>query len=332
MMWRPLPLLLLFGTALVGFFGTGCTGEEGPAGRDGTGVDNVPPVVALDHPAAGSTHADTLLAVARATDNTGVVERVEFYFDGSLMVDDTTYAIVDEAPFRYEFDLARMDPANGAHTLMARAYDAAGNEGVSATILVYTRRTVPPGPALLRPAAWDTTSAWEIPLRDVVSGDALDTLYHTRFTPERRATFDSLRLYLEVPDNPADRIHDRPLRIGLHRSTGFAPADTITTTLLQIAGQDTAGWRTVIFPLTPTFDEGEPFHVSVSVDSTSDTTSVLLGVSVIDRYRFAAENRSGFYYRDPDGFARWVTFQGYRPAANPLTYELMLEAYVTYTP
>jgi hypothetical protein len=61
-----------------------------------------------------------------ASDNVGVV-RVQWYFDGGLAATATA------APFPFTLDLA---PGPGPHTLVARAFDAAGNTTDSAPISI----------------------------------------------------------------------------------------------------------------------------------------------------------------------------------------------------
>ena len=61
-----------------------------------------------------------------ASDNVGVV-KVEWYFDGALAATATA------APFGYTLNLT---PAAGPHTLVARAFDAAGNTADSAPIAI----------------------------------------------------------------------------------------------------------------------------------------------------------------------------------------------------
>src|SRR5262249_5643277 len=64
---------------------------------------------------------------ANATDNVGVT-RVEFQVDGVLI------AMKTAPPFSTSWDTTGV--ANGAHTLTTRAFDAAGNVGTSAPVMV----------------------------------------------------------------------------------------------------------------------------------------------------------------------------------------------------
>ena len=85
------------------------------------------PVVAITAPTAGATVAGTVGVEASASDDSGVV-RVDFLVDGQLHFSDGA------APWFFSWDTR--ESADGAHTLLARAYDAAGNEGQSAIVPV----------------------------------------------------------------------------------------------------------------------------------------------------------------------------------------------------
>jgi len=89
--------------------------------------DNVPPVSTIDAPADGSTVSGVANVVVSASDNVGVT-RVELYLDNVLLAADNS------EPYSIPWDTTKNE--NGNHTLMARAYDAAGNEGLSPIITV----------------------------------------------------------------------------------------------------------------------------------------------------------------------------------------------------
>lgn len=89
--------------------------------------DTESPAVAITSPANGATVSGTVGVTADGSDNVGVT-RVEFFLDGALQATDSA------APYAWTWDTTAA--ANGSHTLVARAYDAAGNIGVSTTIAV----------------------------------------------------------------------------------------------------------------------------------------------------------------------------------------------------
>lgn len=110
----------------------------------GTEPDTAPPSVAITNPADGSTAGGVLAVNVDASDNFGV-QRVELY-DG-----DTLVATDFSAPYSLIWD-SRAVP-NGAHTLTARAYDAAGLVSTSAPVNVTVDNDhVPPQVSLTTPA------------------------------------------------------------------------------------------------------------------------------------------------------------------------------------
>ncbi len=101
----------------------------------GGGGDTTPPTASAS--VAGTSGTITLSATA--TDNVAVT-KVEFVVDGVLRGSDTT------SPYSLAFDSTAL--TNGGHTLVAKAYDAAGNvgssTGVAFTVNNTTGDTTPP--------------------------------------------------------------------------------------------------------------------------------------------------------------------------------------------
>lgn len=90
-------------------------------------VDTTAPTCVITSPTGGTTIGNSLNMNVSASDNVGV-SRVEFYVDGSLKATSTS------AP--YSFSLNTRKWSKGTHTLQAKAYDAAGNQGSSAVVSV----------------------------------------------------------------------------------------------------------------------------------------------------------------------------------------------------
>src|SRR5262249_15397968 len=98
-------------------------------------ADTQAPAAAVTAPGSGATLSGTVSVSANATDNVGVAGG-QFYVDGSpLGAEDTA------APYSVSWDTTSL--ANGAHTLTARAHDAAGNSSTSAPISVTIDNTPP---------------------------------------------------------------------------------------------------------------------------------------------------------------------------------------------
>jgi hypothetical protein len=89
--------------------------------------DITAPTVAITAPAAGAQVSGSVTISATASDNIGV-RAVTFLVDGSAVGSDTA------SPYSVTWDAATA--AAGSHTLVARATDAAGNVGTSASELV----------------------------------------------------------------------------------------------------------------------------------------------------------------------------------------------------
>lgn len=113
-------------------------------------TDNEAPAVAIASPAAGSIVSGLVNVTVKATDNLGV-SRVELYAANQLVDTATT------APYAFTWDSTQT--ADGEATLVAYAYDEAGNRGQSAdnTIVVANAGnggpdTVSPQVSILSPA------------------------------------------------------------------------------------------------------------------------------------------------------------------------------------
>jgi len=98
--------------------------------------DKTAPTVALTNPAADSAVKGTVTVTANASDNVAV-SRVDLLVDGVVKGSDSS------APFAIAWNSTTA--SNGAHTLQARAYDAAGNFATSASrsITVSNDKTAP---------------------------------------------------------------------------------------------------------------------------------------------------------------------------------------------
>ncbi len=92
-----------------------------------TTIDAQAPVVSITQPVSGSTLASKTLVNISATDNVGITH-VEFFVDGVLV------KTLTKVPYSFNWNTSKV--AVGSHTLTARAYDASGNEGASASVSV----------------------------------------------------------------------------------------------------------------------------------------------------------------------------------------------------
>lgn len=104
-------------------------------------VDSTAPSVAIVAPLASSTVSGLVPVSVNATDAVGVT-RVELRVNGALVASDTS------APYSFSWDSTKL--ANGMASVVATAYDAAGNGGSSAAVAVNVANAAtvaPPPPA-----------------------------------------------------------------------------------------------------------------------------------------------------------------------------------------
>lgn len=88
----------------------------------------IPPTTTITSPGAGSHVAGTVDVITQASDNVGVVN-IELYRDNVLVGSST------QSSFTFEWNTTA--ESDGPHTLVSKAYDAAGNVGTSPAISVF---------------------------------------------------------------------------------------------------------------------------------------------------------------------------------------------------
>jgi hypothetical protein len=108
--------------------------------------DTTAPTVSFSAPSESANVSGSVLLVTVASDNLGVV-RVEFLVDGVAIGNATS------APFQLSLNTVGL--SNGAHTLTAIAFDAAGNSATATRhVTVYNT----PGAGNGNPLGLDTTT------------------------------------------------------------------------------------------------------------------------------------------------------------------------------
>lgn len=127
--------------------------------------DTEPPEVYITNPANGATVNGTVNITAEATDNKGV-EKVEFYIDGILVYTSTS------KPYSYSWTTTSL-PDSSYHSIYAKAYDKAGNEGTSSpiSVMVYNGGG---GGTLIWEEDFESYSAGSFPSTWTPDGNATD--------------------------------------------------------------------------------------------------------------------------------------------------------------
>jgi hypothetical protein len=134
--------------------------------------DTTAPSASITSPAGGASVSGTTTIAATASDNVGVT-RVEFLVDGVLLASDTS------APYSASWNTTTA--TNAAHSLTARAFDAANNQTTSAAVSVTVSNTAPP-PDTTPPAVSITSPAGGASLSGTatISASASDNVGVTR--------------------------------------------------------------------------------------------------------------------------------------------------------
>jgi len=131
--------------------------------------DTTPPTVGISSPGGGATVKGLVTVNASASDNVGVT-RVELFVNGTLLASDLT------SPYGFSWDTTKI--ADGGASLVARAYDAAGNATSSSTVKVTVANaviatvadTTPPTVTITNPANGSKVGGFVTV--DVASADA----------------------------------------------------------------------------------------------------------------------------------------------------------------
>ncbi len=110
-------------------------------------LDTEAPVVTITAPTVGAKVSGNLAVDVSASDNVGVV-RVELYANGGFITEAT------QAPYRFSVDTTAF--ADGSLTLTAKAWDKAGNQGLSKAVAVTVDNI--PDPVDSRPPVVTITS------------------------------------------------------------------------------------------------------------------------------------------------------------------------------
>jgi len=112
--------------------------------------DTTAPVASITSPANNASISGTVTVSVNATDDSGVVSKVELYIDGAGTANQTD----SSSPFSFSVTGLTV----GTHSFVVKAYDAAGNVGTSSTVTITSLDSSPPTVSITSPAAGSTQS------------------------------------------------------------------------------------------------------------------------------------------------------------------------------
>jgi len=183
-------------------------------------ISNVADTTAPSVTASETGGSGTITLSATASDNVGV-SKVEFYVDSALKGTDTT------SPYSMTLDSTTL--ANGAHSLTAKAYDAANNSAVSTPVSfnisnAAAQQLIVNGGFESGSASWTATSG-------VITNDATEAAntgaYKAWLNGYGAAHTDSLYQQLTIPSTVASATLKFFLRIDSDETTTTTAYDTL---------------------------------------------------------------------------------------------------------
>jgi hypothetical protein len=258
--------------------------------------DTTKPTVSIASPTSGNV-AGTVTVSANAADNVGVT-RVEFYVNGALAGTDAA------APYQYSWNTATR--ANGAATLFAKAFDAAGNSTQSASVTVTVANVVAPPPDTTKPtvniasptsgnvAGTVTVSAnaadnvgvirVEFYVNGALAGTDAAAPYQYSWNTAARAN-GSATLYAKAFDAAGNATQSASVTVMVANAAGTPPADTTKPTVSIASPRSGTVSGTVTVASSATDNVGVAW-VALLVNGTT------VGVASKAPYGFAWNSRS----------------------------------------
>lgn len=266
--------------------------------------DTTPPTVSLTSPVNGATLGGSVNVTATASDNQGIA-RVDFFIDGALAGSDAV------SPYTYPFGTASV--ANGAHTLRAQAFDAAGNDALSTLVTVTVFNDISaPTVAITSPSNGDAVNG-----QVLVAATATDDVAVTRvefYVDGTLAATDAGAPYSFAWDAAAAGVGSHALLVKAFDAAGNEGSSSISVTVSAPPAQ-------ALGQFNPLFNPARGEKVSIPFDLTQTTH---VKATVIDRYGVEI---SVIADRDvtPGGFIDWNGRNGSGELVASGTYIVMIE-------
>jgi Bacterial Ig domain/Fibronectin type III domain len=145
-------------------------------------ADTTPPTVTISAPVAAATISGKIAFIQATASDAGGINRVEFYIDGALLGSDNA------APYSFSLDTTQFP--NGAHTLVAKAFDTSNNQATSSNVAVSISNADTTLPSVVITAPFNNTT---ISGSYTVSATAADAggIAHVDFSVDAGAVLSS---------------------------------------------------------------------------------------------------------------------------------------------
>jgi hypothetical protein len=191
-----------------------------------SGGDTTPPTVS----ASESGTSGTITLSATASDNVGVA-KVEFYVDGALKATDTS------SPYSVTLDSTTL--ANGSHSLVAKAYDAANNVGTSSTVSFSVSNAATPTELVVNGGFESGTASWTASSGVITNQSGESAHAGTWFAwldGYGSATTDTIAQNVSIPASITTATLSFWLHIDTAETTTSTAYDTLTVQLQNSSG------------------------------------------------------------------------------------------------
>jgi hypothetical protein len=204
------------------------------------GADTIPPTTSVTSPANGATVSGTVGVNATASDNVGVTQ-IQILIDGSVVASNT-----NSTSLSFNFNTTTVP--NGSHTIVSKAFDAAGNVGTSSTVTVTVSNTGGTVSEMLgnggfengasNPAPWLLTSTHS-PLQ-IINSSSSEPPHSGTFDAWMNgwgsATTDTVRQQVTVPANATAAAFSFWLHIDTAETTSTTAFDTLQVQIRNSSG------------------------------------------------------------------------------------------------
>lgn len=146
-------------------------------------TDTTPPTTSISSPANGATVSGTVTINATASDNVGVTQ-MQILIDGAVAASNTNATSLS-------FSWNTTTVANGSHTIVSKAFDAAGNVGTSSTITVTVSNSGGTTTELIGNGGFENGAASPAPWVLTSTHTPLSIINSSATEPPHTGTFDA---------------------------------------------------------------------------------------------------------------------------------------------
>jgi len=260
------------------------------------GADTIPPTTSITSPANGATVSGTVVINATASDNVGVTQ-MQILIDGSVVASNT-----NSTSLSFNFNTTTVP--NGSHTILSKAFDAAGNVGTSSTVTVTVSNSGGTVTELLGNGGFENGASNPAPWLLTSTHSPLEIINSSSSEPPHSGTFDAwmngwgttttdtVMQQITVPTNATVATFSFWLHIDTAETTTTTAYDTLQVQIRNSSGSvlqtlatfsnlnHAAGYQQHTFNLNSLIGQTVQVFFVAKEDSTLQTSFVLDDVSL----------------------------------------------------